>query len=194
MRIISIFLSKHHCYISTTITNQYGFFVVDTLVGKVLLYNGEQFDEISKHGKEFFFRDELKFKFKKEIETLTYQKTNIWVAGPYVQYQVVKYNGKVWDIHRLVGSFLFGVLDSKELVCHKNECNSRKCFRPAHLYKGTYISNTRDALIKGTHNIPGLYKRPTRTYCKLGHKITLARGRCKICNKLRMREARAKLS
>lgn len=65
-------------------------------------------------------------------------------------YGKIKYEGKCWDIHRLIGKYLFRNLQRRNDICHINECNSRACIRPKHLYKGTRASNMQDAIKKGT--------------------------------------------
>ena len=67
-------------------------------------------------------------------------------------YGKIKYNKKCWDVHRLLGTYLFGELTTKDMICHKNECTNRACIEPSHLYKGDRSTNMMDAFMKGTFN------------------------------------------
>jgi len=63
------------------VVTQYGYMYPDTTNGIVYNYNGQAVDEISKAGRQIFFRNELKFKLPK---------------ATYLQDYYVTFNGKVW--------------------------------------------------------------------------------------------------
>jgi hypothetical protein len=113
-------------------------------------------------------------------------------------YGAIKYEGKVWDVHRLVGTFLFGDLDRKNYICHRNECSSRLCFSPKHLYKGSPVSNVKDSINKGNHS--DIWNKKLITHCKNEHEFTKENTRidrfgyrdCRLCNRDKMRARRAK--
>jgi hypothetical protein len=119
----------------------------------------------------------------------------IWI-GAGTTYGKIKYEGKAWDVHRLVGHFLFGPLKRKDDICHINNCHSTLCFRATHLYKGTRSSNMKDAVEKGTFYPPNINK--FKTHCKNGHEFNSENTRiekdgrrdCRICNRNRMRDKR----
>jgi hypothetical protein len=50
-------------------------------------------------------------------------------------------------VHRLAYGLAYGEVPEGLLVCHK--CDNRPCFRPSHLFLGTYGDNTRDCIAKG---------------------------------------------
>ena len=79
------------------VVTQYGYMYPDTTNGIVYNYNGEAVDEISKAGRQIFFRNELKFKFPKLIDTYVFNSFLIYnSAAFYVKDYYVTFNGKVW--------------------------------------------------------------------------------------------------
>lgn len=60
-------------------------------------------------------------------------------------YGNISYNGKVTDVHKAAYMELVGPVTL--LVLHK--CNMRNCWRPEHLYEGTYSDNARDRISSG---------------------------------------------
>ena len=102
----------------TTIVNEYGCFIVDTTSGTVLLYNGEQLNDISKQGKEYFFYDELRFKFNKQIDALTFSLISTWVAGTYTSGTIIKRNGLAY-ISNTTTTSIPGVSNDWDLYDYK---------------------------------------------------------------------------
>lgn len=61
-------------------------------------------------------------------------------------YGSIRIQNKLYSVHRLI-LYLDGKLDinnSNEIACHINECESKLCFNPDHLYKGDLNTNGRD--------------------------------------------------
>ena len=81
------------------IVTQYGYFYPDTTNGIVYNFSGESLDEISKAGKQIFFRNELKFKLPKKLDSSVYSGFPIY--NPSATYNFtdfyVTYNNKVWQ-------------------------------------------------------------------------------------------------
>lgn len=83
----------------------------------------------------------------------------IWIGAitKSTGYGKIKWKYKSYDVHRLIGLYLFEcIYENKIEICHINECSSRACIRPIHLYKGNRSSNMIDSINKLTHN--SLYK------------------------------------
>ncbi len=79
------------------IVTQYGYMYPDTTNGIVYNFNGQNVDEISKAGRQIFFRNELKFKLPKQIDTYVFSKFPAYSSiETYIQDYYVTYNGKVW--------------------------------------------------------------------------------------------------
>ena len=73
-----------------------------------------------------------------------------WTGGLFSNgYGCTSIRGKSLSVHRLSYSFWVGDLDKKDVVCHT--CDNKKCFRPAHLFKGTHRDNVLDMVKKGRH-------------------------------------------
>ncbi len=62
-------------------------------------------------------------------------------------YGQILFQGKLWQVSRLAWTLTFGPVPRKRLICHS--CDNPPCFRPSHLWPGTYRQNTRDAARKG---------------------------------------------
>ena len=76
---------------------QYGYMYPDTTNGIVYNFNGQSVDEISKAGRQIFFRNELKFKLPKQLDNYVFNNFPVYnAATTYVQDYYVTYNGKVW--------------------------------------------------------------------------------------------------
>lgn len=103
-------------------------------------------------------------------------------------YGTMRFKSETWSVHRL-SMFLFKPDEYKEgaMVLHKNECTSRRCYNPDHLYSGSQRDNMKDRIESGnnpelnkTNCIRGHDFTPENTYVnKLGHRS------CKICRKNR---------
>jgi hypothetical protein len=79
------------------VVTQYGYMYPDTTNGIVYNFDGNSIDEISKAGRQIFFRNELKFKFPKLIDTYVFNSFLIYnSAAFYVKDYYVTFNGKVW--------------------------------------------------------------------------------------------------
>jgi hypothetical protein len=102
------------------------------------------------------------------------------------------YMGQKQFVHRIAAHLWLGFdLKSTLLVLHR--CDNPSCYNPKHLFIGTALMNSRDAIAKGRHlGQPGMD--PNRTQCKNGHPWVVEniyRGRaCKTCRYLRTKESR----
>lgn len=63
-----------------------------------------------------------------------------------------KIMGKQLGMHRIVAHVFHGldINNPDQLACHINECQSKSCFNPDHIYVGNRGGNLVDAYIKGT--------------------------------------------
>jgi len=76
---------------------QYGYMYPDTTNGIVYNFDGNSIDEISKAGRQIFFRNELKFKLPKQLDNYVFNNFPIYSAvATYVKDYYVTFNGKVW--------------------------------------------------------------------------------------------------
>jgi hypothetical protein len=79
------------------VVTQYGYIYPDTTNGIVYNFDGNSVDEISKAGRQIFFRNELKFKLPKLIDTYVFNNFPAYnSAATYIQDYYVTFNGKVW--------------------------------------------------------------------------------------------------
>ena len=60
-------------------------------------------------------------------------------------------------------------LQKKQLACHT--CDVRCCINPSHIFIGTHLDNTKDAIKKGVKNGGGLWAR-SLTHCMKGHEFS----------------------
>ena len=76
---------------------QYGYMYPDTTNGIVYNFNGQAVDEISKAGRQIFFRNELKFKLPKLLDNYVFSKFPAYSSvATYIENYYVTFNGKVW--------------------------------------------------------------------------------------------------
>ena len=69
----------------------------DTTNGIVYNFNGQAVDEISKAGRQIFFRNELKFKLPKLLDNYVFSKFPAYSSvATYIENYYVTFNGKVW--------------------------------------------------------------------------------------------------
>jgi hypothetical protein len=52
-------------------------------------------------------------------------------------------------VHRVASVLAQGPLAAGELVLHRNECTTKRCTNPAHLYRGDQKQNMKDAVAAG---------------------------------------------
>jgi hypothetical protein len=76
----------------------------------------------------------------------------IWIGGSRGKYGSLKVNGKVIDAHRVSYEIHNKIPPGSFLVCHT--CDNPLCVNPKHLFLGTYLDNTMDAIHKKRHIIP----------------------------------------
>lgn len=73
-------------------------------------------------------------------------------------YGLVGFEGKRWRVHRLVYHMLIEEIPDGYVICHR--CDNPPCFRPSHLFHGTYADNNRDKMSKGRHRRVPRYTDP----------------------------------
>jgi hypothetical protein len=79
------------------VVTQYGYIYPDTTNGIVYNFDGSSVDEISKAGRQIFFRNELKFKFPKLIDSYVFNNFPAYNSvATYIEDYYVTFNGKVW--------------------------------------------------------------------------------------------------
>lgn len=89
----------------------------------------------------------------------------------------VDVDGRVIGVHRLSAYLYLGLDldDDKQQANHKNECGSKRCWNPEHLYVGTHKQNMKDFV-------------DAKTHCKRGHPYgnpnRFGKRRCKRCNEI----------
>ncbi len=71
-------------------------------------------------------------------------------------YAYVKICRRSFSVHRL-SFWIFQDFDLKSnwKILHKQECNTKNCWNPEHLYVGTQKQNVRDSIEFGNHYIFG---------------------------------------
>lgn len=69
--------------------------------------------------------------------------------------------------HRISWLFTNGSLPPNLYVCHK--CDVPLCVNPSHLFLGTALDNTQDAISKGRFRTPAAF---ARGRCARGHELT----------------------
>jgi hypothetical protein len=75
-----------------------------------------------------------------------------WLWNSYIGaqgYGRTNLGGRVFLAHRLSWESVNGPIPDGLFICHK--CDVRACVNPDHLYAGTIIDNTRDAVQRGRH-------------------------------------------
>lgn len=91
----------------------------------------------------------------------------VWTAGKASGYGQFSIGRKFILAHRFAFENTKGPIPEGLLVCHS--CDNKPCVNPAHLWTGTSLDNTRDAVAKGRT------ARGDRAGCRL-HPETCARG------------------
>jgi hypothetical protein len=78
----------------------------------------------------------------------------LWTAYAPIDtgYGRFKYQGKQYDVHKLVWVILYG--DPGKGMCVLHACDVRHCLRPEHLFTGTKADNVRDMDKKGRRVSP----------------------------------------
>lgn len=141
----------------------------------------------------------------KAIRKISRIKYTITESGCYIPTELrlnnkrrigIKFDGRQMSLARLV-AFAYhnlDILNTNELACHIRDCPNSSCFNKDHIYKGTYSSNSKDAVAIKIH------KESRKTHCPRGHvlngEIRRRDGRreryCLTCNKERCRLRRQK--
>ena len=69
-------------------------------------------------------------------------------------YGILSVHGRLTSTHRASYEQANGPIPPDMCVCHR--CDNRKCINPNHLFLGTKLDNTRDAINKGRLKVHGL--------------------------------------
>jgi hypothetical protein len=113
----------------------------------------------------------------------------------------IKENGQrvTRNVHRLVARVAYGPIPAGMIVCHR--CDVAKCCNPEHLYIGTYMDNSRDAIQRGRFvSVLGM-RNTAKTHCPKGHEYSGRNlfyrkdrtGRsCRVCHSINGCRNRAK--
>jgi len=105
-------------------------------------------------------------------------------------YGRVRFQGRLWTVHRLAYSLLVGPVDDDLTVDHL--CRNHRCFNPDHLEPVTVQEN----ISRGTQG----WNMRIRTHCPRGHEYDEANTyldtkrnirHCRACGRARMRQRRA---
>jgi hypothetical protein len=94
-----------------TAISEFGFFFVDRLAGRVFNFT-DKLNEISKYGKEIFFRDDLEFKFPNEVNRYVYDNTPPFTQSSPVGSKVT-FNGDIYIVKSEGGGTTLEKLDWK---------------------------------------------------------------------------------
>jgi hypothetical protein len=82
-------------------------------------------------------------------ECVTWNYARLPDPRPYGQ---VRYDGRLWLVHRLAYTLHVGPVADDLDVCHS--CDNPPCWNPRHLFKGTRADNMQDSMRKGRNFIP----------------------------------------
>jgi hypothetical protein len=96
-------------------------------------------------------------------------------------YGVIKFDGKMYKVHRLAYYLAHGELSSDLTVdhCRAKGCRMKSCINPAHLEAVTQSVNA-----LRHHDYVG-----RKTHCPMGHEyIPGSHGRCPVCNREKQRQ------
>jgi hypothetical protein len=89
--------------------------------------------------------------------------------------------------HRLAWSLVHGPIPKGHYICHR--CDTPSCINPSHLFLGTPMDNTMDAIAKGR-------LRPRKDTCLRGHDNWSGpagtRRRCLACHRIHQTRYRAR--
>ena len=118
----------------------------------------------------------------------------LWQGANSLGYGQLQFNGSVVGAHRVSWTIFIGPIPDGLSVLHK--CDIKNCINPHHLFIGTNVDNSLDAMAKG------ICGNQVRTHCKHGHEFTPdntatyitqsgKRRRCKTCDRARYIERRS---
>lgn len=91
-------------------------------------------------------------RFWSKVNVESQEKCWEWQGALRNGYGAFKQNKTVLSTHRLSYEIVFGKIPNSFIVCHK--CDNPKCVNPNHLFLGTHVDNTKDAINKQRHFIP----------------------------------------
>jgi hypothetical protein len=106
----------------------------------------------------------------------------LWEWSSLKGYGLMRWEGKVWRVHRLQWTFVNGPIPDGMWVLHS--CDTPACYEITHLRLGTAADNAKDRDSRGRHGASG------KTGCPQGHPYDYFSGGRRHCRTCRSESSR----